>query len=552
LRQFLPELLSFAQTRITKVATRRISHCMLTPNDSDVTLPSIVASLAGKYGAHDVVLTIVFHPDPARIGQRAVVPQRSGNAPWVLGRRSPDFHGADGQVPLPLDDPHVSRRALQFTLKGKHLTISRFQPSSRCRVGSTELYDNIEVEWEHMREGIPLLLGHSIVLLLRLGRPGRQLDAHHDKPSAPDSLLRGSSACMADIREQIARAGSSDLDVLIRGETGTGKELVATAIHRASRRALAPMVCVNMAAIPSELAASALFGSARGAFTGANQAMLGYFQQAEGGTLFLDEIGDTAAEVQPQLLRALQQREIQAVGGPITQVDVRVISATDAELDGQGSDFKAALRHRLGACEITLPPLREHPEDIGELLLYFLRESAAAAQRDDFLPNLHTAAPVIATWAVLYFAFLSYHWPGNVRELANFAQQVVLASERTPMLNAHLRAAMMGGRAPASSFAGRLKRRKMQEIDDDTFEQAMLAHDCDVFRVAQQLGVSRAAVYRRIEASPRYCLASEIPPQDLQRLMEEHAGDTATVARQLRVSLNSLRNQLRKLPAETR
>jgi two-component system nitrogen regulation response regulator GlnG len=357
---------------------------------------------------------------------------------------------------------------------------------------------------------------------------------------------------MSDIREQVARAGSSDLDVLIRGETGTGKELAATAIHRASRRAGAPMVSVNMAAIPSELAASALFGNARGAFTGASQAVLGYFQQAEGGTLFLDEIGDAAPEVQPQLLRALQQREIQAVGGPIRRVDVRVISATDAELDGEGSDFKAALRHRLGACEITLPPLREHPEDIGELLLYFLRESAAAVGRDDFLPDVHSAAPVIATWAVLYFAFLSYHWPGNVRELANFAQQVVLASERTPMLNAHLRAAMMGGGTSASAFSGRLKRRKMQDIDDDTFEQAMLANDCDVFRVAQQLGVSRAAVYRRIEASPRYCLASEIPPQDLQRLMEAHAGDTATVARELRVSHNSLRNQLRKLPAERR
>ena len=533
---------------------------MLTPNDADVTLPSIIASLAGRYGAQDVVLTIIFHPDPTRIGQRAVVPQQSGIAPWVLGRRSPDFHGADGQVPLPLDDPHISRRALQFTLKGKHLAISRFQPSSRCRLGATELSDHVEVEWERLREGIPLLMGHSIVLLLRLGRGSSQYDARHDphydppydKACASDSLLRGSSAAMADIREQVVRAGSSDLDVLIRGATGTGKELVATAIHRGSRRAGAPMVSVNMAAIPSELAASALFGSARGAFTGANQAVPGYFQQAEGGTLFLDEIGDAAPEVQPQLLRALQQREIQAVGGPIRRVDVRVISATDAELDGEGSDFKAALRHRLGACEITLPPLREHPEDIGELLLYFLRESAAAAQRDDFLPDVHSAAPVIATWAVLYFAFLSYHWPGNVRELANFAQQVVLASERTPLLNEHLRAAMMGGRASASSFSGRLKRRKMQEIDDDTFEQAMLANDCDVFRVAQHLGVSRAAVYRRIEASPRYCLASEIPPQDLQRLMEEHAGDTATVARELRVSHNSLRNQLRKLPAERR
>ena len=518
---------------------------MLTPIDSDVTLPSIIASMASQYGGHELVLTIIFHPDTSRIGQRAVVPQQSGNAPWVLGRRSPAFHGPDERSAEPLDDPYVSRQALQFTLKGKQLLIRRFRASSRCRIGSSELYENVELDWQQLCEGLPLMLGHSIVLLLRVGRCG----APGTSADVADSPLRGSSTCMADIREQVARAGDSVLDVLVRGETGTGKELVASAIHSASRRARAPMVSVNMAAIPSELAASALFGSARGAFTGSSQTVAGYFEQAEGGTLFLDEIGDAAVEVQPQLLRALQEREIQAVGGPIRTVDVRIISATDAALDSQNSDFKAALRHRLGACEILLPPLREHPEDIGELLLCFLRSSAVEAGCPDLLPDVNSAAPDIAAWAVLFFAFLSYRWPGNVRELANYAQQVVLASERTPVMNDILRAAMMGPDAP-SSFSGRVRRRKMQDVDEETFNQAMDANDCEVARVAQQLAVSRAAVYRRIEASQRYCLASEIPTQELQRLMKEHAGDSASVARQLHVSLNSLRNQLRKLPAE--
>jgi DNA-binding NtrC family response regulator len=518
---------------------------MLTPEDSDVTLPSIIASMAGKYGGHELVLTIIFHPDTSRIGQRAVVPQQTGNAPWVLGRRSPAFHGPDGQNPLPLDDLRVSRRALQFTLQGKRLVIHRFEKSSRCRIRSTELHDSVEVEWEQLREGLPLMLGHRIVLLLRVGRSG----APYACGAASETLLRGSSTSMADIREQVARAGDSNLDVLVRGETGTGKELAATSIHSASRRAQMPMVSVNMAAIPSELAASALFGSAKGAFTGANQAVVGYFEQAQGGTLFLDEIGDTSAEVQPQLLRALQEREIQAVGGPIRRVDVRVISATDAALDGQSGDFKAALRHRLGACEILLPPLREHPEDIGELLLYFLRNSAVEAGRPEFLPNEHGAATDTAAWAVLFFAFLSYQWPGNVRQLANFAQQVVMASENTPVMNETLRSAIMAP-GSSSSFSGRVQRRKMQDVDDDAFDQAMDANDFEVPRVAQQLGVSRAAVYRRIEASPRYCLASEISPQELQRLMAEHAGDTASVARKLRVSHNTLRNRLRKLNAK--
>lgn len=516
---------------------------MRTPTDSEVTLPSIIASMAGNYGGQELVLTVIFHPDVSRIGQRAVVPQQSGNAPWVLGRRSPPFDHPNGQNPTRLDDPYVSRRALQFTLRGKRLVIRRFDASSRCRLGSTELYDSVEIEWEQLLAGLPMMLGHSIVLLLRVGRTGSPFAT--DRMS--DSLLRGSSACMVDIREQVARAGESDLDVLVRGETGTGKELVATAIHSASRRATEPMVSVNMAAIPSELAAAALFGSARGAFTGAHHAVPGYFEQAEGGTLFLDEIGDASVEVQPQLLRALQEREIQAVGGPIRQVDVRVISATDAALDGQDSDFKAALRHRLGACEILLPPLREHPEDIGELLLYFLQSSAVETGRPDLLPKEDSAAADIAAWAILFYAFLSYQWPGNVRELANFAQQVVMASEDRPVMNEILQAAILSPGAQ-SSFSGRVRRRRMQDVDDATFDRAMRENDCEVPRVAQQLSVSRAAVYRRIEASPSYRLASDIDPQELRRLMKEHAGDIAGVARTLRVSLNGLRSQLRKLP----
>jgi DNA-binding NtrC family response regulator len=518
---------------------------MLTPTDSDATLPSVIAALASKYGAQELVLTIVFHPDTSRIGHRAVVPQQSGTAPWVLGRRSPAFAGGDGQSPLPLDDRYVSRRALQFTLRGKRLVINRYEASSRCRLGPDELYESVEIEWDRLQLGIPILLGHSVVLLLRLARR----DAVATSTNIGESLLRGSSGWMADVREQIARAADSDLDVLIRGETGTGKELAATAIHRASRRAQASMVSVNMAAIPSDLAASALFGSARGAFTGANQAVAGYFEQAEGGSLFLDEIGDATREVQPQLLRVLQEREIQSVGGPIRQVDVRVISATDAALDSEVSDFKAALRHRLGACEIHLPPLREHPEDIGELLLHFLQTCATEAGRNKLLPHPQTAARDIAAWAVLFFSFLSYRWPGNVRELANFAQQVVLASEVTPVMNDSVRSAMTTPGVRASAFSGRLPQRRMQDIDDTTFGQAMVANRFEVVRVAQQLGVSRASVYRRIEASPAYRLAGEIPLQELERMMTEHGGDSATVALQLRVSLTSLRNRLRKLPS---
>lgn len=510
--------------------------------DSERTLPSVNASLTSRCGDEDLVLTVIFHPDTLRIGHRAVVPQQSGTTSWVLGRFSPLFHPPDAGPPRPLDDPFISRRALQLTLRGKQLLVSRFETSSRCRVGQAELYDAVELAWDRLRAGVPLFLGHSIVLLLRLGSGVVASPA----TGVGDALLRGSSACMARIREQVSRVAGSDLDVLVRGETGTGKELAATAIHSASRRATAPMVSVNMSAIPGELAAAALFGSARGAFTGADRAIPGYFEQASGGTLFLDEIGDTAPEVQPLLLRALQQRELQAVGGPIRRIDVRVISATDAALDGEGSDFKLALRHRLGASEIVLPPLREHPEDIGELLLHFLQRSAERAGRSDLLPHAQSTPMHIAAWAVLFLAFVSYSWPGNVRQLANFAQQVVLASEQAPVMNEHLQAAFAGTHAHASPGTVGTPARRMHDIDEETFAQAMLANDFEIMRVAQYLGVSRAAVYRRIEASRAYRLAGHISVEELQSLLREYAGDSAAIARRLRVSVASLRGQLRK------
>ncbi len=515
------------------------------PADSDLTLPSIAAAMAGTYGEQQLLLTIIFHPDTARIGHTALVSRPTRNAPWILGRRGPAFSGRDAHNPRGLEDPYLSRSALQFTVRGKGLSISRLPGSSRCRVGPSELYDTVELEAQQLLAGVSLLLSHRIVLLLRLGSRSVVADAS----GGCDDLLRGSSSCMVGIREQVARAGDSDLDVLIRGATGTGKELVATAIHGASRRAGAPLVSVNMAAIPSELAAAALFGSARGAFTGADRAVPGYFEQAQGGTLFLDEIGDTSAAVQPQLLRALQQREIQAVGGAIRHVDVRVISATDAALDGESCDFKAALRHRLGACEILLPTLREHPEDIGELLLYFLQGSAAAEGRAALLPHAQSSATDIAAWALLFCSFVSYHWPGNVRQLANFAQQVVLASEQVPIVNDTLQAALGTLRGTASMVAGRLPRARMVDINDERFDAAMVTNECEVQRVALQLGVSRASVYRRIAESPRYRLASAIPLEELQCLLLEHAGDDAAIARQLRVSMSSLRSRLRSISA---
>jgi two-component system nitrogen regulation response regulator GlnG len=519
---------------------------MQIPTDTDLTLDSIPAFAPCSYAAQELVLTILFHPDTTRIGQRVEVPKLVGNAPWVLGRRGPAFQAPGDDRSIALEDGHISRRALQLIYNGKALTIRRFDSSSRCRVGSSELYDRVELNAEQLQAGVPMLLGHSIVLMLRLALIESSALQKHDD----DERLRGKSAAMGRVRDQISSAAQSDLDVLVRGETGTGKELVAAAIHGCSRRARAPIVSVNMAAIPSALAAAALFGSARGAFTGADKATPGYFDQAQGGSLFLDEIGDTSVDVQPQLLRALQQREIQSVGGPIRRVDVRVIAATDAVLEGEGCDFKAALRYRLGAIEILLPPLRKHPEDIGELLLFYLHKSAEESGRTQLLPDEQSPAPLVAAWAVLFLSFASYSWPGNVRELANFAQQIILASEKSPVLTEPLRAAFAADSRPVSPAPSHSTRRRMQDIDDAAFDQAMSANGCQVKRVAAHLGVSRTSVYRRIEISADHRLVSDIPEHELRSVVDAHGGDANAAAVFLRVSVSSLRRRLRKLSVE--
>ncbi len=505
--------------------------------DADLTLPSVMAALPGRYREEVLVLTLVFHPDPHRIGETAVLTRRG---PWTLGRLSPDF----GLVPGsggPLDDQHVSREAVRLSWQQGRLQVRRFAGSSRCRVGGRELEGDLVLERPDLRDGVPLLLGHGVVLLLRLSAPPQAV-----LPDQPGHvLLKGRSAYMCSLREQIASVGETDVDVLVRGETGTGKELVATALHQASRRSAAPLVCVNMSAIPPGLAPAALFGSLKGSYTGAERSGQGYFRQAEGGSLFLDEIGDTPPEIQPQLLRALQQREIQPVGAPVRRVDVRVISATDAALEGPGCDFKAALRHRLGACEIVLLPLREHPEDIGELLWHFLSSAAADANSGPALPGEGSSDLEIAAWAELFHYFLCYHWPGNVRQLANVAQQVLLARGALPVLPDSVAGAVEppAGAAPEAATSG--SGRRMQEIGDREFREAMQACRYEVAPVARALGVSRPSVYRRIEDTPGLRLAAQVPQEELHQALSEHDGDLQATAMALRVSASSLRARLR-------
>jgi transcriptional regulator with PAS, ATPase and Fis domain len=226
---------------------------------------------------------------------------------------------------------------------------------------------------------------------------------------------------------------------------------------------------------------------------------------------------------------------------------VRVISATDAALEGDACHFKSALRHRLGVCDIRLLPLRGHPEDIGELLLHFLVVAANEAHRPELLLDEHSTAQQIAAWADLFYRFVCYHWPGNVRQLHNFSRQVIMASSQFLTLTDNINSALADDVGPVQTMPDKQMPRRMRDVDEQEFDRALEENYFEAAAAAQQLGVSRSAVNRRIAESPRHRRASEVPLEELQRTLGHHHGDSAATALQLRVSRASLRTRLRGL-----
>ena len=233
--------------------------------------------------------------------------------------------------------------------------------------------------------------------------------------------LIGSSPQFKAVLEDVRSVAAVDCAVLIQGETGTGKEIIARAIHHASARLQHRFVAVNCAAIPATLLESELFGFERGAFTGAVASRMGRFQAAHRGTIFLDEIGELPVELQPKLLRVIQEQEVERLGSsqPM-RVDVRIVAATNQDLEQMLADrtFRLDLFYRLNVFPITIPPLRDRPEDIPQLIDHFLSESARRHGR---------ATPSVPREVVA--AMVGYAWPGNIRQLQNFIERSVIVSK---------------------------------------------------------------------------------------------------------------------------
>jgi DNA-binding NtrC family response regulator len=304
----------------------------------------------------------------------------------------------------------------------------------------------------------------------------------------PLKELIGTSPQMERVRELIARMATTDSPVLIEGESGTGKDLVAAAIHRLSVRGKGPFIPVNCGAVPPELLESEFFGHVRGAFSGAVADHLGLFRSANGGTLFLDEVAELPPPLQVKLLRVLEEKEIRPVGSAKSHpVDVRIVAATNRSLEQAIKDgtLRQDLFYRLDVVRIVMPPLRERKSDVPALVAYFLRQLNQRFGRE-----VHGLAPDATA------ALLAYHFPGNVRELENLLERAYALGVREQVALADLPALSPGGPV---ALALPTELPSLAQAERDLILRALRLHDNDKERAARALGISRRTLYRRLK-----------------------------------------------------
>jgi len=310
-----------------------------------------------------------------------------------------------------------------------------------------------------------------------------------------DSLI-GSHSGLANAVKAARHAAGSDIPVMITGETGTGKEVVAKALHHESARASGPFVPVNCGAIPPQLIESTLFGHEKGAFTGATEKAPGKFRQAHGGTIFLDEIGELPLEAQTRFLRVLQENEIEPVGaGKPEPVNVRVIAATHKDLKDEVRQgrFREDLLYRLEVFEIPLPPLRKRKQDIQDLLRYFTGKYGSA------MPDNEDA---------IFHQLLNYDWPGNVRELEHcIYKAAVLKNWDAALSELHVKTPKAlkdnddAGGAHLDLLNDQGKFKIMSDLEQDIFTRALSRHDGNMTLTARTLGIAKSKLYRKLRNS---------------------------------------------------
>jgi two-component system, NtrC family, nitrogen regulation response regulator GlnG len=500
-------------------------------------------------------LTLVAHPDSARLGERAVLKALLVGQRLAVSRSEPAFGKPGGPATAPLADQHVSRTPFFLSSSASGGVTIEAGEGEPPRVFGERVAGTRECSRAELERGVLIELGARVALVL---------GSSSNRPLTELPGILGQSDAIDDVRREILNVADLDTAVLILGETGCGKELVAQAIHAASPRSAHEFVAVNMAAIPETTAASVLFGHVRGAFSGALQRHHGVFERASAGTLLLDELGETPLGVQPMLLRAIETRRILPLGDEHERsVDVRLLAATDADLhrELQEDSFNAALLHRLAGYELHVPPLRERGEDIALLLWTFVQQELEQVgeqhKRSDFEALLVRSG---------FLARLMQHeLPGNIRQLRNLARHLVIANRRseapaiTPAIERLLgappaasRAAHESDAAPVLTPAPRTRPPSErpgapgQAISEAQLLDALRGHGFSPNRAAASLGIPTGTLHDLMRKSKLVRRAADLDEAELREAHQACAGDLQAMADRLQVSERGLRITLKQ------
>jgi two-component system nitrogen regulation response regulator GlnG len=515
-----------------------------------------------------VGLTLLWHPNVQRVGQVTPLFSLAVGGSRRLSRLEPDFYWHGAEQGEPLTNPVLSRTPIVIAATD-HGSVAIENPGALGNVlveGET-LAGSREVQPQELERGVVIALAGSVLVLLHW------LSA--DRDVSGETQLFGESLSIRRVREEIRRVADLDACVLIRGESGSGKELVARAIHDQSRRRAESYVTVNMGAIPPSVGASMLFGHVKGAFTGAANPSPGFFGTADRGTLFLDEVGETPRELQALLLRAVREGEVQPVGESRTKkVDVRVLSATDADLNAmvERGQFAMPLLRRLEGYTIAIPPLRQRRDDLARLFVRFLLNELAATLEQH---KLDEPQPSQKPWlpASVVLGLLEYPWPGNVAELQTIAKRIAITNRQRqsfhldPMLTERLAPARAAAAAATSAAATptpnlalppgdkpepvlaapRPRTKDAASLDDATIAQAMREHRFKIKAAAVALGVSRSWLGTRLESCQGIRKAKELSREEILSAARETGNDPSALAERLEVSEHGLKLRMKAL-----
>ncbi len=395
---------------------------------------------------------------------------------WTSSRDACSM-GSHPSNELTLKDPTVSRFHCELRVDAHGARVKDLGSKNGTWV------DGVAVVEAFLREGSVIRVGDSALRF--------ELDPAHNKIEASTATrfgpLVGSSLAMRTTFAQLEMAAKADITVLLEGETGTGKEGAAAAIHSASARRDQPFVVIDCSALPANLIGSELFGHERGAFTGADALRIGAFEEASGGTVFLDEIGELPLDVQPTLLRVLEEREVRRLGSNVqTPIDVRVIAATNRDLRTEINEgrFRPDLYFRLGVLRIQMPALRNRAEDLPLLAEHLLKELGKSSE----LPAICTPE---------FFATLNgFAWPGNVRELRNYLERCLLFQQALPFGQLGAAPAGQAFTVDASVPFTQARQRFIEDFERLYVAALLKLHPARVTAAAKAAGIDRAYVYR--------------------------------------------------------